>query len=290
MRPFHPLPYLAPWLLVLLLLAAPAGAQDRHFLWEVEGTHNTVYLLGSIHALRPGDYPLAPAIREAFREAEAVVLEIRIPEGGTGEAAALLAGRQGPGLADQLTAGQYRRARKLARKQGIELDDLSRLDPWLAGLVIMQGALRRAGYDPRHGLDAHFQRRARKAGKPLLALETPRDQLRLFDELPRTMQGKFLLRTLEQASDLEAQLDPLVGAWKAGRVGRVKRLVLAEFEPFPGLYERLVAQRNRNWLPQIEGLLDDRRDYLVVVGAAHMVGKQGLVRMLRQRGYAVGQR
>lgn len=284
--------HLLRWVLPGLLLAASAIAQggDRHFLWQVTGERNTVYLLGSIHALRPGDYPLAKPIRRAYHRAEALVLEIRLPDDGGRALAGDLAAADGPGLAEQLSPRQYRKARKLARKQGIDLDSLSRLDPWLAGLTIMQGALARAGYQPGQGLDAHFQGRAQADGKPILSLETPADQLRLFDDLPREMQGDFLLRTLKEARNLGAALDELVAAWKAGRVAAVERLVLAEFKPYPGLYERLVVQRNRNWLPQIESFLDDRRDYLVVVGAAHMVGKQGLVSMLRRRGYPVAQR
>ena len=287
----RPIRRILGWLLpVLLLTASAAEAGERHFLWEVAGRDNTVYLLGSIHALRAEDYPLAEPIERAFRQAEALVLEIRIPEGGTGGSAALLGDPGGAGLAGQLSDEQYRRARALAREQGIDLESLSGLDPWLAGLVIMQGALRRAGYQPGRGLDAHLQERAEAAGKPILTLETPRQQLRLFDDLPHEMQGEFLLQTLKEAADLAQTLDTLVRAWKAGRTAEVERLVLAEFRPYPGLHERLVVRRNRNWLARIEGFLDDDRDYLVVVGAAHMVGEQGLVALLRRRGYTVTQR
>jgi len=281
---------LLAWLLPLFLVVATAAqGVERHFLWQVPGERNTVHLLGSIHALRSGDYPVAPVIDRAFREAEAVVLEIRIPQGGTGATAAQLGNARGPGLKAQLTEAQYRQARGLAEAQGIDLEALSGLDPWLAGLVITQGAMRRAGYDPGQGLDAHFQQRAEAAGKPVLSLETPRDQLRLFDQLPREMQGEFLLRTLKETAGLEAELDALVAAWKGGDVAAVRRLVLDQFKPHPGLYERLVVRRNRNWLPQIESFLDDRRDYLVIVGAAHLVGDQGLVEMLRRRGHTVTQ-
>ncbi|HKJ71249.1 MAG TPA: TraB/GumN family protein [Gammaproteobacteria bacterium] len=279
---------LLAWLLALLLLAAaPVQAGHKHFLWKVAGETNTVYLLGSIHALRPGDYPLAPVMRRAFRDADALILEIRLPPAGSGGAALALGSGDGPGLAAQLSAEQYRQAKELAGAQGIDLDSMSRLDPWLAALVIVQGALQRAGYDPGHGLDAHFQRLADAAGKPVLALETPQQQLRLFDELPADLQGAFLLRTLREARDVEATLEPLVSAWKAGRTDTVQRLVLDELRPFPELYERLIVHRNRNWLAQVEAFLEDRRDYLVVVGAAHLVGKQGLVAMLRRRGYTV---
>jgi len=66
----------------LLLAAGSVHAGERHFLWEVAGADNTVYLLGSIHALRPKDYPLSEPVKQAFLESEAVVLEIRIPQGG----------------------------------------------------------------------------------------------------------------------------------------------------------------------------------------------------------------
>lgn len=275
-----------------LLLAASAVVQaaDRHFLWQVEGPESTVHLLGSIHALRPDDYPLATPIRAAFRDADAVVLEARLPAGGDGGAMPGQEPGKGEGLAEQLSEQQYHRAQELARRHDIDLDRLSGLEPWLAAMVITQGAMQRAGYRPGHGLDRHIQRRAEEADKPILTLETPREQLRLLDNLPPELQGAFLLKALQELDDLGTRLDELVRAWKVGRADEVKRLAVAEVADYPQLYERLMVRRNRDWLVRIEDFAEDGRDYLVVVGAGHLVGEEGLVALLRERGHTVTQK
>ncbi|MFB6261302.1 MAG: TraB/GumN family protein [Thiohalorhabdaceae bacterium] len=176
------------WLLAAVILVGSTAlhAGDRHFLWQLEGPRSTVHLLGSVHALRPDDYPLADPIEQAFREADAVVLETALSPETTGEALTGLGSGKGPGLADQLGEKRYDRARELAERQEIDLASLSELDPWVAGMVIMQGALRRAGYHPRHGVDAHFQRRATEAET---ALETAERELEALERERDDLQG-----------------------------------------------------------------------------------------------------
>ena len=105
--------------------------------------------------------------------------------------------------------------------------------------------------------------------------------------MPLEEQKRFLLMTLEESTQLDAQVDELVGAWQAGDTDALARMLSEEFDDFPELYRPLTEDRNRAWVEQLDGLLDDRDDYLVVVGALHLVGRNSVVELLRQRGHTV---
>ncbi len=269
--------------------AAAEAATHRDFLWHIQTPANTVFLLGSVHALRAEDYPLPPPYMDAYGEADAVVVETRT----IGQAAAdevmraIGQSRGGAPLDERLSPAELDRARELAEGLGYELAPLGRLDPWLAGMVVMQNELRKAGFEPQHGVDAFFQRRADADGKPVLTLESPSEQINMLRELPDALQSDFLLQALEEAANLGEELAELVEAWQAGDRETVRRLVRDELEPYPRLRERLVLERNRSWLPRIESFVGDDRDYLVIVGAAHLLGEQGVLALLREEGYRV---
>ena len=81
----------------------------------------------------------------------------------------------------------------------------------------------------------------------------------------------------------------LVGAWKAGDTVALAGLLSDEFDEFPDLYRRLTVDRNRAWVGRLSDLLDEPDDYLVVVGALHLVGENSVIDLLEQRGYEVVQ-
>ncbi len=77
----------------------------------------------------------------------------------------------------------------------------------------------------------------------------------------------------------------LADAWKAGDAPTVERIVLQELRKEPGMYQRLLVDRNKDWLPKIEALFARKGRTFVVVGAAHLVGSDGLLAMLKAKGY-----
>jgi uncharacterized protein YbaP (TraB family) len=131
--------------------------------------------------------------------------------------------------------------------------------------------------------------RAVSDGKPIAGLETPAEQFEVLAGLSLDQQKRFLLMTLEESAQADAQLEELLAAWRSGDSTALAAVLSAEFEDFPELYRPLTEDRNRAWVGQLEDLLDDRDDYLVVVGALHLVGRNSVVELLRQRGHAVTQ-
>jgi uncharacterized protein len=279
----------------LLGFAVPADARDRHTLWTVEGEHNTVYLLGSIHVLRAGDEGLPAAAEDAYDDAEQLVMEIDLDDVAAGDPAALLGAMQrmallpeGDSLREVLGA-DYDTINERTRGAGLDLALLDRFAPWFVAVTLLQLELAKRGFSPELGVEQLLATRAVADGKPIQGLETAEQQFAVLAGLPMPMQKRFLVMTLEDAAGLDAEIDELMQAWREGDSDALARLLSEEFDEFPELYKPLTEDRNRAWLGQLVELLDDRDDYLVVVGALHLVGRNSVVDLLRQRGYEVTQ-
>jgi hypothetical protein len=281
--------------LLLAALAAPAVAADRGILWAVEGRDNTVYLLGSVHLLRPGDGGLPAAAERAYAEAEGLVMEIDMDDPAVADPGALLGAMQSAALLPAGTTlrgalgGDYDRIRERAAGSGLDLALLDRFAPWFVATLLLQVELAARGFTPELGIEQRIAGRAAADGKPIHGLETPESQFAVLGGLPHAEQKRFLLMTLEALDELDTEVDALVQAWRAGDTDGLERMLSDEFDDFPELYRPLTEDRNRAWVERLEELLEDRDDYLVVVGALHLVGRHSVVDLLRLRGHTVTQ-
>ena len=280
--------------LLTMLAASGSQARDQHVLWTVEGQRNTIYLLGSIHVLRPGDGGLPLAAERAYEDAEHLVMEIDLDDAAADPSAMLATMQQAALLPDGKTlrgvlGADYESIRERASQSGLDLAMLDRFAPWFVATLLLQMELAKRGFAPELGIEARLASRAGGDGKPIQGLETAEQQFAVLSGLPLAEQKRFLLMTLEESTQLDAQVDELVGAWQAGDTDALARMLSDEFEDFPELYRPLTEDRNRAWVEQLDDLLDDRDDYLVVVGALHLVGRNSVVDLLRRRGYTVTQ-
>ena len=147
----------------------------------------------------------------------------------------------------------------------------------------------KAGLDAELGLDKYFFDKAKAAGKPVLALETAESQIDRFDKMPEAMQEQMLLTALAEKDAERTNLSALVSAWQRGDAAAMEKLMLQSFQGNNAAYTSLITERNRNWMPQIEACFRRPSPCFVIVGAAHVIGPDGLLAMLRQKGYRIEQ-
>ncbi len=278
------------------LAAAPARAADGelHTLWELHGKHNTVYVLGSIHTLRASDYPLAPAIMDAYRDSTSLVMEIDLKEIDSPDvqaemlqSAMLPAGKT---LADVVGPARFARAQGLVHDVGLDLSMFGQFAPWFVAEAVTQMQLEQLGFDAQSGVEMFFMERARGDGKSVAGLETAHEQMALFEGMPMETQAEYLMSSLEQAHDLPKQVDDMVKAWRRGDTAWLQTEIKSDLGSDRGLYESFVVARNRKWIAKIETLLDDDKNHLVIVGTAHLVGKDSVIALLKKDGVAAVQR
>jgi uncharacterized protein YbaP (TraB family) len=268
----------------------PAEAQDATpAVWQLDGRDNSIYLLGSVHALRNDGKPLPAALQRAYQAADVLYMEIDLDDLDPTDVQQFTAtnGVLPPErtLADVMGAERYTRAKTEAQKIGLDLDQLARLEPWVVAISAIQVQVVRLGLDPEAGVEQQLVRSAVRDGKEVRGLETVRDQFGVFDGLSLERQQEFLLMSLEEAVDLPQEINKLIDAWSRGDVEALEGLMSEGFEQFPDLYQPLVVARNRNWTRQITELLDDDKDYLIVVGALHLAGPDSVIEMLKAQGH-----
>lgn len=282
-------------LAALVLALPPSGRADqRHLLWTVHGRHNTVYLLGSVHVLRPGDAAMSATTEHAFDDAERLVMEIDLDDPSSSPLSMVAEMQQ----AAMLPAGQtlrevlgddYASIGAQVHESGVDLQALDAFAPWFVAVSILDLELAKRGYSPEFGIEQTLTARAVAAHKPIEGLETAAEQFQMLAGMSLEQQKRFLVMTLDESAQLDRELEDLLQAWRTGDTAALARLLSSEYEEFPDLYRRLTVDRNRAWVGRLEELLDDRDDYLVVVGAMHLVGPGSVVELLRQRGYDVTQ-
>jgi uncharacterized protein YbaP (TraB family) len=274
------LPFIAAWLITGSALALP--------LWEITGTRNHVLLLGSIHTLRPSDYPLDPAIAAALDEADVVYMELDMddldPAASAGTIATLAHDPRGRQLPELLGPAAWSSAMEQGQKVGLDLAALAPFEPWYAAVVITQLRLAQLGFDQSRGVESHIVTSAGKSGKEIRGLETLESQLKTLDALSPAAQRTFLELTLEEAASIGDDVDDMIAAWKSGDSPALEREMLDSVRKQPEVYRNLIVKRNEAFSRTIADLADDSQDYLVVVGTLHLVGADSVLNMLARGG------
>ncbi len=282
--------------LCLVLPVAPlrALAAEPGLLWRVRQGAGTVYLAGSIHVL-PAGATLPPPYLRAYDEAEALVMEadltaLESPEGlGAFLGEVMERGLLPPERSLRTLLGPQRWTRLVAalRPLGVPSEGLDRFEPWLASLMLTATAMQQGGFEAESGVEVQLLRRASADGKPIDALETLAQQLDLFDGLAEAEQVAMLDQSLAEAALLSGPIAAMEAAWRRGDAAALQDVLRRSLPEGSKARSRFLSQRNQAWLQGIEARLRRPDDTLVVVGALHLLGEDGLVALLRRRGLVV---
>jgi uncharacterized protein YbaP (TraB family) len=276
------------WLLALGLLGS-LSAHAASPVWALRGAHNTLYLAGSVHLLPSEDAALPAALERAYASSAKLVMELDLARldpvqamGWMTEHGALPAGAS---LHEVLGAERYARVSAAAAELGLAMPLLEKQAPWVVAIELADLEYLHLGFDPQHGVEEQLLERARTDGKTTAGLETLDEELGGFEALSREDQLHLLDQTVSELKDTPAELKEVLGAWRRGETEALAALLSREYHSFPALYRQLVSGRNERWLPQLKALLQADGDCLVVVGALHLVGKDGLLELLRRSGF-----
>lgn len=280
---------------LLLLSFAPAWSDSPGHpvtMWRAAGETNSVYLLGSIHLLRPQDLPLPSVVDAAYDDAEVLVMELDMDDLGS-DVSQLFADsgvmRDGTTLRQVMGEEYFARATAAANAIDIPIDLLANSEPWLAAITVEMMIFYRIGFNPMLGVEMQMVSRAERDGKPIEGLETAEEQTAFLDGLSIETQREMLLQALEEGATISESIDEIIHAWRNGDIEALEDGLLQDLEKNAELAEALVNSRNRRWVDQISELLDDEDDYLIIVGALHLVGEHGVPQLLARDGVEIDQ-
>ncbi|MBL1275830.1 MAG: TraB/GumN family protein [Ectothiorhodospiraceae bacterium] len=283
------------WFLGLLSLFffISLSAVAETSLWRVSKGANELYIGGTVHVLSASDYPLPKAYDVAFNKATKLVFETdteatQDPAFGQSLMSRMMY-TDGRSLKDELSRETYQKFEAFSVARGLPMAMFQQMRPPLAVLTLMIVELQRLGI-AEAGVDAYYYQRAKAENKIIGQLETPQQQLEFIVNLGKGREDDFVSYSLKDMQELGVVMGDLVSAWRSGDTNKMVSLALTEMRrDFPGIYQQLLVSRNHNWLPKIEKMINDPGTELVLVGALHLVGDDGVLQLLRNKGYKLEQ-
>lgn len=280
----------AAWLTLLICLLGTAPAWASHpALWRASDADTTVYFFGTVHTLTKDTHWHFPALDKALDSSKVLYLEAADINPATVQPLVLKYGLDpAHPLSDKLSPQENALLQQAAEQIGMPggAAAMNVMKPWLASLTISTAPLLKAGYDPKLGVDKQLQAAMKQAGKPVKGLETARQQIMFFVDMPESVQLHLLRQSLHDYAHAKTQLSAIVDAWEQGDVGAIAQTIVAKLKDrSPRLYRTLLVNRNHIWAQQIADIMKATPGTIfIAVGAGHLAGPDRLQLQLGKLG------
>jgi len=290
-RRFFPIPVIVVCMVFLLLPICKATADTS--VWKVSKGDSRIYLGGTLHILSKSNYPLPAEFDKAYDASDLVVFETDIAALSNPDTMQQMNKKMvfadGSTIHDHLSPKTISAIEAHLVLRGISLNQFETLKPSMLSVTLTLIELQILGIDAQ-GVDAYYSQKAVADNKEQLKLETVEEQFNFIVNMGADDPDKMLEYTLLDIANLETTMDKLVNAWREGNPeGLNDQLVEVLATDYPTIYRDLVVNRNTNWLPQLVQYFESDEIEFVMVGAAHLVGEFGLLKLLEADGYTIEQ-
>ncbi len=254
-------------------------------IWVIKDEDTTIYLFGTVHILKPGLSWFDEAVKDAFDASDELVVEMIDPDPAEMVKIVneLAIDQTGKSVRDKLNSGDREKYEAALTKLGLPLASFDPLELWFASVNISLVPLMANGYDSASGVEKDLTALAKSRKMKIVGLETPRQQLGFFDNLPEDAQIRFLNFTIETVDEMVDGMNNMVARWALADTDALAELMNAGLED-KILYDTLLANRNANWAEWVEDRLDEPGTVFMAVGAGHLAGKSSLQELLAEKG------
>jgi uncharacterized protein YbaP (TraB family) len=292
----------APAVSTQSLPATPSQAQSpapvagaKSFLWEVKSKTNTIYLFGTVHVGKNSFYPLPDLVEKAFNDSAKLAVEADITnQQAIADAAPLMMYAPPATVENHVSPAVAQRLKRYAEANQMPYDALKGLKPFLLGGLLALTEFAKLGYDQRFGVEGYLIQKAVIKAKPIVELESVGEQMKLLSGLNKQEQEAFLENALAmvEKGKAAAQIESMIAAWQAGDAAGLEETVKRANEGMKltaALDEKVLYGRNVKMAVKIDEYLKGAESHFVAVGSMHLVGKRGLVELMKAKGYEVKQ-
>ena len=278
---------------VLLTLCLVSLVSADSPVWQIEKDGKLLYLGGTIHLLTPQDYPLPAAFEIAYQRASQVVFETDIGKFKKPEFQRQLLQQltfsDGRNLQDIITPETYAAVAEFFSARGMSMRDIDQYKPGMVSILISVIELQRMGV-MAVGVDDYYSDRASREQKSIGQLEGLEQQIAFIANMGKGQEDAMLSYSLADIARLPETWRRMTLAWRSGDLEALEELAGTPLrEQFPRVYQSLLVARNNAWMPQIESMAGSPEIELVLVGALHLAGEDGLLAQLTRRGYLIRQ-
>ncbi|KKO44165.1 polysaccharide biosynthesis protein GumN [Arsukibacterium ikkense] len=275
--------------LALLLLSNALWAAS---VWKVSKDGQHFYLAGTVHVLSKSDYPLPTAYDTAFNASSHLLFEtdLNVLTSPAGLTKMMLQNTytDGKTLEQVLSAGVYQQLKAYATERNMPIAAISRFKPGFATMMLAMVEMKRIGA-AETGVDLHYMQLGQQQGKGIAGLETMDEHLAVLDGMNQLDPDLTISSTLNDMHKVESQLADMKQAWRSGDTAKLEQLFIGDLKQIPQLYEILLVNRNHAWMEQLKALSSEQHVTMVLVGALHLAGDDGLLKLLQQQGYLLSQ-
>ncbi len=279
-------------IIVLIALVLSTTVYAESSVWKLTADKSTFYLAGSCHVLRESDYPLPEEFESAYDNVDQVIFETDLEALMKPDIQFLLMSKGmyagGETLEKKLSKKTYETLVKFCNDRSIPIALFQSFKPWLLTMTLMAMELEKNGISPKDGLDLYFSNKAKQDGKDTGGLEDVHKHIELVASLEEDLDESVIESFLQELEELQIIMNRLIKSWRAGDEAGIDKFLSENMrDEYPKLYNRLLIDRNRDWIPHLETLIGSGKRTLVIVGVGHLVGKNSVINMLKSKGYKI---
>ena len=277
--------------LILICTILSANAHAKSPVWKVSKDGKHLFLGGTIHLLTTSDYPLPFAFNAAYHNSKILVLETDLQKFSAPEFQQKIIQNtmysSGKKITQFLEADTLKALGNHLGNRGIPMEPLLQFKPGMLSITLTMIELQRLGLVGT-GVDEFYSQKALDERRELEYLETVEEQIAFLSNMGEGNENELIKHTLDELKDLPRLFDLMKKAWKNGDNAQLQKIAIDPWiENFPKLYKTLLVDRNNHWIPKIEQMLKTKKIELVLFGALHFVGEDGILAQLEALGYEI---
>ncbi len=279
-------------IIVFITIVFSTAVYAESSVWKLDTDNGSFYLAGSCHVLRKSDYPLPEEFEAAYDAADQVIFETDMEALMSQDIQLLLISKGmytgGDTLEKKLSKKAYESLAKFCKDSSMSIALFQNFKPWMVAMTLLVLELGKSGITAEDGLDTYFSNKAKNDGKQTGGLEDVYKHAELLSSLGEEFDETIIESFIREVEKLQVIMEDLIKSWRAGDEAGIDEYLSDNMrKESPKLYKKLITDRNRDWIPHLETLMDSGKRTLVIVGVGHLVGEDSVINLLKSRGYKV---